>query len=195
MRIITFLFCAFYGFLLLGSCSSIKQVDRHGNPIFYATEIMDTTIGSWEVSIRYYTIFPNVFDPHSSVYISDKPSAEEVFQFALEKTVYNFVIHKNHVVSKIVLLTKKIENGKSIWVYFVTDGNQQKFEVKSSIQGDLVEHRYFELMGEKGKENANDFKEGKPLYVRNNQVFYAVIPYVTILNDFKSNLDKFKLLN
>jgi hypothetical protein len=166
-------------------------VDRHGNPIFHAAGIMDTAIGSFEISIRYYTIYPNVIDRHSSAYISDKPAPEEIFQFALEKPVYNFVVHKNNVVSKIILFVKKTENGKTNWIYLVKNENQQTVEVESGIKGDLCEHRYLELTGEKGSSGLADLKNGKPVFLNFNRRIYGVIPFINILKDFQSNFDKF----
>jgi hypothetical protein len=171
--------------LVFDGCAP-STVDRHGNPIFHAKGILDTTFGEQEVDVNYYTIFPNVFDPHSSVYISDKPTPAEVVKFALEKPVYNFILHKNHVVSRLVMLVNKGGNGKNAWTWFVTDAEERNFEVAAGVKGDMAEQRYVELMGDKAKTDPGGLKH--QVLVAFDKRIYVVIPFREILADFEKTL-------
>jgi len=135
--------------LFLSKCTTIlKGNDENGNPIFNSIQLEKKDYDGYEITSNYYTIANNIANPNSSVYISNKPSVEQIIDFATNSPSYFWLIHKEKEVIKIISLLQKSENwGDVKWSFLVQDiKNKTSKEFKINIwMLHITEHRMLEM--------------------------------------------------
>ena len=170
----------------VSGCSPPRGYDSHGNPIFHSIPIRDTVFGQWSVDVAYYTIKGNINNRNTSVFVSDTPSIAQLWEFALDKPSYNFIIHKNRVVSWLALLAVEKVEGKHKWTWFVTDDKGNGRRVATGLHAGLSQHRYLEMLGK--MESGGTLPEKGILVPNHERIFYPVIYFSTISKDFEDNV-------
>lgn len=142
--------------LLLISTTGFSQTDRNGNPVFNSVSTAEETIKNFQLLSNYYTLQNNIENKGSSVYISDKPTLDEIENAAVNLPSDFFVlIKKQAVVNMVMILNKPTQR------YFIinpTTGKQQ--QIPCSIAGDITENRANKIIKEKYDPKAN-IEEGK----------------------------------
>ena len=176
------------GVLYFG-CASTSKFDENGNPIFNSIMIKDTTLGEYNVDIGYYTISNNINNPNSSVFVSQKPDENQIWTFILNQPSYFFIVHKNRIISKMVILVIKDDGTRERWFYKVIDDKKNETIVTSKIFGSISEHRYMELTNKTTDSTYKFMAENEARGIPdNNKIFYRVIPFQKILSDFRRNI-------
>lgn len=162
-RILTSLILLFFSSISL----TFSQTDRNGNPVFNSVPLYEESMDGYKLAVNYYTLKNNIENRNSSVFISDKPSLDDIESAAIDLPSEFFVIMKNQSVVRIIL----IRNSPSR-VYFAVDpstGEQKEFNCK--IKGDISENRANEIIKE-GFDPSAVIRDGK-LYFNNKSFSIA----------------------
>lgn len=174
---------------------SYAQVDSNGNPIFYSITVSEDTLKNFSLSSNYYTITNNINNPESSVFVSENPSTEEIIEFVRTKPSYYFLVHKNQVVSTMIMVLPRLDGKKSKYSYLIMNpNNKQQIELPCEISGDVTEIRAAELL----KEYEKDSKElhiGPKSFILFGNVAYSTQSFNEVKNDLISLINKYKLYN
>lgn len=166
-------------------CASGKKLDENGNPIFNSIFLKDTILGGHEVAIHYYTISNNIENRNSSVFVRKTPSIDDVWDFALKQPSYFFIIHKQNVISKMVIMAFDQSGDNRSWTYRIVDENGKEEIRKSNIKGTLTELRYMEIGGKIPDSSYGYLSQNEGLGVpTNKKIFYKVIPFLRVIDDF-----------
>jgi hypothetical protein len=179
--------------LISSNCTYPPHVlDEHGNPIFNSVPIGEEDFGEYGISANYYTIIGNLNNPNSSVFVSMKPTIEQVWKFSTTLPSYFWIIHKNRDVIKIIGLNENLAGWESNWQWSIVDvKNNSKTEVPTYFAGALTEHRFHEVTHPESLLTAalND----KGTLVPFQKTIFRVVPYKEIYDEVKSLVEKYKL--
>jgi hypothetical protein len=189
-KTIWFLACfIFIANCFLIGCASTNKLDKYGNPIVNSINVLDTTIGEWGVSVGYYPVASNINNKGSYYFVSESPTADQIFDYILNKPAYFFIIHKNRVISKMAIFISDTVGNKRSWKYRVVDNHNDTSLVNSDIHGSIFEHRYMELTKKLGDPNYAFLKEDEGLGIPSpKRVFYMVIPFKKVLSDLNKKI-------
>lgn len=142
--------------LLFISVNSFSQTDRNGNPVFNSVSTNEETIKNFQLLSNYYTLQNNIENKGSSVYISDKPTLDEIENAAVNLPSDFFVLMKNQAIVNMVMILNKPTRR-----YFVINPTTLKQQqIPCSIAGDITENRANEIVKEKYDPKAK-IEEGK----------------------------------
>ena len=173
-------------FIMLSGCASRKGFDENGDPVFNSILVKDTTLGRMEVAVHYYTVANNIANRNSSVFVSEKPTEDQIWDFVVGKPSYFFIVHKSKFVSKMAILMPESEREGAFWYYDVVDENKNRKRMESNLKGSLTHHRFLEMAG---KLDESDYKESEinnGIGVPNHKkVFYKVASLNRVLEDFE----------
>jgi hypothetical protein len=131
--------------LLFIATQSFPQTDRNGNPVFNSVSINEETIKNFQLISSYYTLQNNIANKGSSVYISDKPTLDEIENAATNLPSDLFVLMKNQAILNMVMILNKPT--RQYFVVNPTTGKQQ--QIPCSLVGDITENRANEIIKEK----------------------------------------------
>jgi hypothetical protein len=149
-----------------------SQRDHNGNPIFNSISTNTETINDFQFISNYYTLRNNIENKGSSVYVSDKPTLDEIENAAINLPSDFFVIMNNQIMLNIVMLVNKPT--RQYFVVSPTTGKSKQFPC--SITGDITENRANEIINEKYDSKAI-IKKNK-LYFNDKE--FAIIPNTEI---------------
>lgn len=156
-KILTFL-------LLLLAIQGFSQTDNNGNPVLNSVTLGNDTIKNFQLLSNYYTLKNNIDNKNSSVYISDKPTLDNIENAAINLPSDFFAITKNQSIINVILI-----RNNPLREYLVlnpTTGEQKHF--RCHIKGELTENRANEIINEGYDPNAKI--AGGKLYF-NNKIF------------------------
>lgn len=184
--------------VLIIACSTTKKgIDKNGNPIFNSITIDEKEYDGYGISANYYTLINNIENPNSSVFVSEKPNSEQIFDFATNKPSYFWILHQNREVIKSIVLTQNSESIVDVkWAFHVIDfKNQTSKEFPINIKMlHITEHRVLELthhekmleqeLLDKEKRIFNQFFENK---------LHGTLPYLKVYEKLLKFIDENKL--
>ncbi len=165
MRIITL---AFLTLLSLGQV--FGQADKNGNPVFNSVSTNEKVIGDFVLISNYYTLKNNLENSQSSVFISEKPTLDQVEKAATNLASDFYILTKE---SKMVVMVMLQNNPKREFMTIVMNTNQQS-NFPCNLKGDITENRANEIVKEKYDSTAfikNDILNfnGKEFIIISNQ--------------------------
>jgi hypothetical protein len=170
-----------------------SQIDEHGNPIFNSSPISEDTLDNYILSANYYTITNNIDNDNSSVFVDEDPSSEEILEFTRSLPSYFFMVHKNNVVSNMIMVLVEIDGKKSIYRYNILNPktNKQK-EIECNIKGDVTELRAIELI-EKYPDKSKEMKLGSNSMILFENIIYSIQGFEKLKKDIIEKISKYKL--
>ena len=148
-------------FLTFGNVYS--QTDKNRNPIFNSVSTSEQEFDNFNLTSNYYTLENNIENKNSSVYISEKPSLNEIEKSAIELPSDFFLITRNQQISNMVLI---INEPKRAFIVIDINTNKQS-EFNCELKGDITENRANEIIKAKFDTNA-EIKKGR-LYFNNKK--------------------------
>ena len=154
--------------VMLISTQCTAQTDRNGNPIFNSVSLSEDTLKDFNLIGNYYTLKNNIDNKNSSVYISKKPTVDEVEKAAVNLPSDFFVITKKEGTLNLVMILNKPT--RQYFVVNPTTGKQVL--IPCLIEGDITENRAIEIIKERYDENAK-ISEGKLFF--NNKSFTIIL--------------------
>lgn len=165
MRIITIIFLT-----LLTIAQAFGQTDKYGNPVFNSISIKENIIEDFLLITNYYTLRNNIENSHSSVFISEKPTLDQIEKAAINLPSNFYILTKESRVLVIVMLQN--DPNKTFEVIVMKTNQQLSFS--SDFKGDITESRANELITEKYDSKAfikNDILSfnGKEFKIISNQ--------------------------
>ncbi len=120
------------------------QNDKNGNPVFNSVTINEKSIGDFLLISNYYTLKNNIENPLSSVFISEKPTLDQVEKAAGNLPSDFFIITKE---SKIVVMIMLQNNPKREFMIIDVSTNETS-TAPCNLQGDLTQKRVTEILKE-----------------------------------------------
>jgi hypothetical protein len=176
--LITFLLLSFHLF---------SQTDRHGNPVFNSVTLAEEKVDDYQLNSNYYTLANNIANKNSSVFISEKPSLDQIEAAATKLPADFFLVIKDSSPIKMIMMADK-SNEKVFFTINPSDGSNEIYPC--DLKGDITENRAKEIIEQKFDANAK-ISSGKLFF--NNKEF-SIITNDEIKNKVKK-LIKDKKLN
>ncbi len=143
--------------LMLIATYGSSQTDHNGNPVFNSISTAEEVVKDFRLISNYYTLKNNIENRGSSVYISDKPTLQEMSNAATMLPSDFFVIMKGQSIVNMIILVN--QPSKKFLVHNPNTGKQNSFDC--SIKGDITENRANEIIREnydpKAKIDGNKF--------------------------------------
>lgn len=184
-------------FLIIACSSTKKGIDKNGNPIFNSITIEEKEYDGYGISANYYTLLNNIENPNSSVFVSEQPNIEQVFDFAINKPSYFWILHKNNEIIKSIVLTQNSESYVDVkWAFHVIDfKNQTSKEFPINVKMlHITEHRVLELEhGEKMLEQELLDKEKRIFNKFLENKLHGTLPYLKVYEKLLKLIDENKL--
>lgn len=177
-KIFTFLF-------LIITSQVLSQTDYNGNPVFNSISTNEETIEDFQLISNYYTLINNIENKNSSVYISNKPTLDEIENAAINLPSDFFIITKEQKTLNMVLILNKPT--RQFFVINPTTGKQKQFPC--TIKGDITENRANEIIKEKFDPISKI--KGSNLYFNNKKL--AIISNKKIKENILKLIDREKL--
>lgn len=175
-----------FTFLLLIITSQVlSQTDHNGNPVFNSISTNEETIEDFQLISNYYTLINNIENKNSSVYISNKPTLDEIENAATNLPSDFFIITKKQTMVNMVMILNKPT--RQFFVINPTTRKQEQFPC--SIKGDITENRANEIIKEKFDPKSEI--RGSNLYFNNKKL--AIISNKKIKEDILKLIDREKL--
>lgn len=130
-------------FLTLGQV--FGQTDKNGNPVFNSVSTNEKVIGDFLLISNYYTLKNNIENRQSSVFISEKPTLEQIEKAATNLASDFYILTKE---SKMVVMVMLQNDPKREFMTIVIKINKQS-NFPCDLIGDITENRANELIKEK----------------------------------------------
>lgn len=165
--------------IVLGIGTVFSQTDKHGNPVFNSEVISEEKFDDFGLTSMYYTIDNNISNKGSSVYVSEKPTLPEYLKFSRELPSYAFLLHQEHKVRYMIMLTTVINGTKTTLSYHIVNpDNGKSVDVPCNVWGEISEKRADELTKLKIDEESNviDLPNNGKLFLFDG-VTYRIQPY------------------
>jgi hypothetical protein len=158
--------------LLLIATQCLSQKDHNGNPVFNSISLNEDTLKDFNLLENYYTLKNNIENKNSSVYISKRPTLNEIENAAVNlPSDFYIVSTKQATLNLIMILNKPYRQ------YFVVNPTTRKqLQFSCSIDGDITENRANEIIKEKYDSKANI--NGNKLFFNNKTL--TIIPSAVI---------------
>ena len=153
--------------LMLIATQCFSQTDHNGNPVFNSISLSEDTVKDFNLLGNYYTLKNNIENKNSSVYISKRPTLNEIENAALSLPSDFFVVSKKQATLNLIMILNKPT--RQYFVLNPTTGKQVQFPC--SINGDITENRANEIITEKFDLNAK-INGGKLFF--NNKSFTII---------------------
>ncbi len=120
---------------LLVAGQVFSQTDNDVNPVFNSITLKEDTLSNYHLLSNYYTLSNNIDNKNSSVYISDKPSLDDIENAAINLSSDFFVIMKNQSLVNLILIRNNPARE-----YFVINPTGEQKEYPCKIKGDITEN-------------------------------------------------------
>lgn len=168
----------FITFFLVGSLYS--QTDNKGNPIFNSISIGEKSFDRFLLISNYYTINNNIENKRSSVYVSEKPTLDEIEKFAIDLSSDFFIMTKDSRVIAMIMLQNKPKRE----FMTITMSNHKQKMYPCNLKGDITENRANELIQQKYdatatiKNNILVFNKKEFKIISNEEIEKAVLELI-----------------
>lgn len=174
----------FIAFIFL-SLHLFCQTDRHGNPVFNSVTLSEEKVNDYQLNTNYYTLSNNINNRHSSVFISETPSLDQIEMAATKLPSDFFLTIKNGSAVNLVMIADK-PNERIFFVVNPNNGENRTFPC--DIKGDITENRAKEII-EKFDKSA---KINGTKFSFNNKDF-TIISNTEVKDKIKKLIDEQKL--
>jgi hypothetical protein len=132
-------------FTLLSISQSFGQNDKNGNPVFNSISTGEKKLKKCLLISNYYTLNNNIENKLSSVFISERPTLEEIEKAATDLASDFFILtKKNNIVAMIMLQ----EQPQRKFMTIIMNSNKRNF-YSCNLKGDITENRAIEILNEK----------------------------------------------
>jgi hypothetical protein len=165
-----------YLLTILAISSALSCFGQTGNPVFNSIPVGQDSLGECKLLANYYTLQNNIDNKTTSVYISDKPTIDEVAKSATNLPADFFILVRNNQILKLIL----INNYPEKWILVTTPGDFEPKKYKNPLKGDIAENRANELIKARYDSSAfiSDGKlsfNGKRYRINTNQLIREVV--------------------
>lgn len=164
-----------------------SQTDKNGNPVFNSITLVEEKIDDYQLNSNYYTLANNIMNKNSSVFISEKPSLDQIETAATKLPSDFFLVIKENSPLKMIMIADKSPE-KVFFTINPSDGSSEIYPC--DITGDITENRAKEIIEQKFDANAKI--NGGKLFFNNKE--FSIITNEEIKNKVKK-LIKDKKLN
>lgn len=130
-------------FLSLGHV--FGQTDKNGNPVFNSVSTKEKVIDNFILISNYYTLKNNIENRHSSVFVSQQPTLDQIEKAAINLASDFFILTNE---SKMVVMVIMKNNPNREYLTIVMKTNQQS-TYPCELSGDFTENRANEIVKEK----------------------------------------------
>ncbi|MBO2007648.1 hypothetical protein [Hymenobacter negativus] len=152
--------------ILLKSSIGYSQTDKNGNPVFESVIVSEEKFEDIELTSSYYTLKNNIENKGSSVFISEKPTLNQIENAATSLASNFYILTKNRNILYFILIT-----GKPRTFLVVNPNTGSKNEYPCKIKGSISENRAMEMINNNYDSKAS-LNGNKLLFNNNNhQVF------------------------
>lgn len=121
------------------------QTDKNGNPVFNSVSTSEKTIDNFLLISNYYTLRNNIENKQSSVFISEKPTLDQIEKAALNLASDFFILTKE---SKMVVMVM-LQNDPKREFMTITMATRQQSTFPCKLSGDITENRAKEIIKER----------------------------------------------
>lgn len=132
-------------FLTLGLGQTFSQTDQNGNPVFNSVSTTEKPFDDFLLISNYYTLKNNIENKQSSVFVSEKPTLDQVEKSAINLPSDFFILTKE---SKVVVMIMLQNDPKRQFMVIEMQTNQQS-NFTCNLIGDITENRANEIIKEK----------------------------------------------
>src|SRR5690554_3950166 len=127
------------------------QTDDNGNPVFNSVSTNEKLVEDFLFISNYYTLKNNIENKLSSVFISDKPTLNQIEEAAINLPSDFFIITKD---SKMIGMVMLQNQPKREFIIIEMKTNKQSTFV-CNLKGDITENRAKEILKEKYDPNSS----------------------------------------
>jgi hypothetical protein len=152
----------------LSTLASFSQTGGNGKPVFNSIEMGEDSLNGCRLLANYYTLRNNIDNKTTSVYISDKPTTEEVATAATRLPADFFILMKGDKVIKMILVNYYPKKNFLV----VTPGAPGSTSYPNTLKGDIAENRANELL-KAGFDSLVAISDGRLTF---NNKHYTVTP-------------------
>ena len=165
------------------------QSDKNGNPVFNSVSTSEKSIDNFLLISNYYTLKNNIENKQSSVFISEKPTLDQIEKASINLASDFFIMTKE---SKMVVIIMLQNDPKREFITIIMS-NKQQSTFPCKLNGDITENRANEIIKEKFDttatiENGKLKFNGKEFVINSNEEIEDVV--LTLIK--KEKLDKKK---
>ncbi len=121
------------------------QTDINGNPVFNSVSTNEKSIDNFLLISNYYTLRNNIENKQSSVFISEKPTLDQIEKAAINLASDFFILTKE---SKMVLMVM-LQNDPKREFMTITMATKRQTIFPCKLSGDITENRANEIIKEK----------------------------------------------
>jgi len=121
------------------------QSDKNGNPVFNSVSTGEKPIDNFLLISNYYTLKNNIENKQSSVFISEKPTLDQIEKASINLASDFFIMTKE---SKMVVMVMLQNDPKREFMTIVMS-NKQQSTFPCKLTGDITENRANEIIKEK----------------------------------------------
>ena len=123
---------------------TFAQTDKNGNPVFNSISTSEKSIDNFLLISNYYTLKNNIENTKSSVFISEKPTLDQIEKASIKLTSDFFIITKE---SKMIAMIIFQNDTKREFITIVMS-NKQQSTFPCNLKGDITENRADEIIKE-----------------------------------------------
>lgn len=131
--------------LTLGLGQTFGQTDKNGNPVFNSVSTTEKSFDDFLLISNYYTLKNNIENKHSSVFISENPTLDQVEKSAINLPSDFFILTKE---SKMVVMIM-LQNDPSREFMTIEMRTNKQSIFACNLVGDITENRANEIIKEK----------------------------------------------
>jgi len=121
------------------------QTDKNGNPVFNSVSTNEKSIDNFLLISNYYTLRNNIENKQSSVFISEKPTLDQIEKAAINLASDFFILTKE---SKMVVMVM-LQNDPKREFMTITMATKKQSIFPCKLSGDITENRANEIIKEK----------------------------------------------
>jgi hypothetical protein len=126
------------------------QTDKNGSPIFNSVSTNEKTIDNFTLISNYYTLRNNIENKLSSVYVTEKPTLDQIENAAIHLVSDFYILTKESKMVVMVLL----QNEPKRAFMTINMGTKEQEVFPCNLSGDITENRAEEIIKEKYDPNA-----------------------------------------
>lgn len=161
---------------ILSIGQTFAQTDKNGNPVFNSVSTNEKAIDNFLLISNYYTLRNNIENKQSSVFISEKPTLDQIEKAAINLASDFFILTKE---SKMVVMVM-LQNDPKREFMTITMANKQQSTFPCKLSGDITENRAKEIIKEKFDttatiENGKLKFNGKEFVIISNQTIEEAV--------------------
>lgn len=159
-------------FLSLGQ--GLSQTDKNGNPVFNSVSTNEKIIDNFLLISNYYTLRNNIENKQSTVFISEKPTLDQIEKASIHLASDFFILTKDSKIVAMVIL----QNDPKREFIAITMATNKQATFPCNLNGDITQNRAEEIINAKYDTTAT-IENGKLIF---NGKQFAIITNEEIEN-------------